>query len=528
MAQLNTRLVLRNDIYTAWESTNPILLKGEIGVEYNPSAPTEQGNLDYSVKIKIGDGVNAWNDLPYFGGDSEVIENVTQEVTNITNILGDEKTEGSIIYRVGTLEEAVSSKAEKTEVEEALAGKADASALAEVEATVATKVGAAEVEAAVNAAVETKADTTYVNEELAKKADASVVEEQLEAKANVADVNDALALKANAQEVNDALALKANAADVYGKDEVYTKSEVEVYVNGQIGSAGHLKREIVEALPLETSADADTIYMLKKSGGLLDHDHYEEYMVINGAWELIGDTYVDLTNYATKDEVASEVETINNAIALKADQTALDAANENIAKKADTETVNAALDLKADKEQVATDIANAVAPLAIKSEVEAALELKANEADVEAELAKKADAENVYTKNETYSRQEISDLIADITGGESAADVLAELNTYKGTNDERVTNVENRVKALEEADDDNIIEEVKVAGTALEVVEKSVDIPAATAEAYGVVKLSDEVGANDAGALEVKALNVNKLVQTPGEWLILNGGTASI
>lgn len=524
MAQLNTRLVLRNDIYTAWESTNPILLKGEIGVEYNPSAPTEQGNLDYSVKIKVGDGVNAWNDLPYFGGDSEVIENVTQEVTNITNILGDEKTEGSVIYRVGTLEEAVSSKAEKTEVEEALAGKADASALAEVEATVATKVGAAEVEAA----VATKADTTYVNEELAKKADASAVEEQLEAKANVADVNDALALKANAQEMNDALALKANAADVYGKDEVYTKSEVEVYVNGQIGSAGHLKREIVEALPLETSADVDTIYMLKKSGGLLDHDHYEEYMVINGAWELIGDTYVDLTNYATKDEVAGEVETINNAIALKADQTALDAANENIAKKADTETVNAALDLKADKEQVATDIANAVAPLAIKSDVDAALELKANQADVETELAKKANAENVYTKGETYNRQEIGDLIADITGGESAADVLASLNAYKGTNDERVANVENRVKALEEADDDNIIEEVKVAGTALEVVEKSVDIPAATAEAYGVVKLSDEVGANDAGALEVKALNVNKLVQTPGEWLILNGGTASV
>lgn len=515
MAQLNTRLVLRNDIYTAWESTNPILLKGEIGVEYNPSAPTEQGNLDYSVKIKVGDGVNTWNDLPYFGGDSEVIENVTQEVTNITNILGDEKTEGSVIYRVGTLEEAVSSKAEKTEVEEALAGKADASALAEVEATVATKVGAAEVEAAVNAAVETKADTTYVNEELAKKANAADVEEQLEAKANVSDVN-------------DALALKANAADVYSKDEVYTKSEVEVYVNGQIGSAGHLKREIVEALPLETSADVDTIYMLKKSGGLLDHDHYEEYMVINGAWELIGDTYVDLTNYATKDEVASEVETINEAIALKADQTALNAANENIAKKADAETINAALDLKADKEQVATDIANAVAPLAIKSDVDAALELKANEADVEAELAKKANAENVYTKGETYNRQEIGDLIADITGGESAADVLASLNAYKGTNDERVANVENRVKALEEADDDNIIEEVKVAGIALEVVEKSIDIPAATAEAYGVVKLSEEVGINDAGALEVKALNVNKLAQTPGEWLILNGGTASI
>lgn len=474
-----------------------------------------------------------------------------------------------VLKDIETLESVVADKANKTEVEEALANKADADTVAAIEETVAGKVGVEEV----TAAVEPKADKTYVDEQLSAKADAETV--------------------------NNALAEKADIANVYTKEEVYTKTEVETYVNGQIGSAGHLKREIVEALPLETSADADTIYMLKKSGGLLDHDHYEEYMVINGAWELIGDTYVDLTNYTTKSYVDGEIDTVEGAIALKADQTALDAANENIAKKADAETVNAALDLKADKEQVATDISNAVASLAVKSEVEAALELKADKsayeelvqtvadnkeaadnafllkADktyVDEELAKKADkadtlagygisdaytksevdaalllkanqqdhnalvdevnkkvdATDVYTKGETYSRQEITDLIADITGGESAADVLAELNTYKGTNDERVKGVEDRVLALENADDDNIIEEVKVAGTALEVVEKSVDVPAATAEAYGVVKLSDEVGANDAGALEVKALNVNKLTQTAGEWLILNGGTASI
>lgn len=469
-----------------------------------------------------------------------------------------------------------------------------------------------------------KADKTYVDEELAKKAVASEVTKALALKADKTYVDEELAKKAVASEMTDALALKANAADVYVKNDVYTKSEVETYVSGQIGSAGHLKREILETLPAVEEADADTIYMLKKVGGLVDQDHYEEYMVINGAWELIGDTYVDLTNYATKSYVDGEIDTVEGAVALKADQSALDTANENIAKKADTETVNAALGLKADKTQVATDISNAVAPLAIKTEVEGALALKADKsaheelaqtvsdnkdavdeallakADttyVNEELTKKADkattlagygiadaytkeevnaelllkasqqdhnalvdvvnnkanaadvyakgeadekfAEkattlagygitDAYTKGETYSRQEIADLIADITGGESAADVLAALNTYKGENDERVGNVEDRVKALEEADDDNIIETVKVAGTALTVTDKAVDIPAATAEAYGVVKLSAEVGANDAGALEVKSLNVNKLSQTEGEWLILNGGTAAV
>lgn len=40
---------------------------------------------------------------------------------------------------------------------------------------------------------------------------------------------------------------------------------------------------------------------------------YNEYMYINGAWELIGDTAVDLTGYATE-------EYVTNAIANKADK----------------------------------------------------------------------------------------------------------------------------------------------------------------------------------------------------------------
>ena len=532
-----------------------------------------------------------------------------------------------VLSNVEKLEESVAAKADAAVVEEALALKADADKVAEIEEAVNAKVGADEVAAA----VEPKADKTYVDEQLGAKADAETV-------------NNALAEKANVEDVNNALAEKANAVDVYVKNEVYTKTEVETYVNKQIGSAGHLNREIVEALPEVEAANVDTIYMVKKSGGLVDRDHYEEYMVINGAWEVIGDTFVDLSNYVDNDTLNTEIGVIEAAIALKADASALESTNAEIAKKADAETVNAelakkadaetvngALDLKADKTQVATDIENAVAPLAIKTEVESALLLKADKSYVDDELAKKAsgsdydsfkqqttselltqngyiealqedkadkaetlegygitdaytkeevdaalllkssqqdhnalvdvvnkkaNAEDVYskteadakfaekadtlaeygitdayTKSETYSRQEIADLIADITGGESAADVLAALNTYKGENDERVGKVEDRVKALEDLEaDDNTIEAIKVAGATanLEIVDKVVTIPAAASEAYGLVKLSEEVGVNDAGALEVKNVNANKIVQETGEWLILNGGSASI
>lgn len=58
-----------------------------------------------------------------------------------------------------------------------------------------------------------------------------------------------------------------------------------------------------------------------------------------------------------------------------------------------------------------------------------------------------------------------------------------------------------------------------------------VTIPVATADAYGVVKsstLENNVAVDSAGAMTVNSLNVNKLVQTPGETLTLNGGTSAI
>lgn len=58
------------------------------------------------------------------------------------------------------------------------------------------------------------------------------------------------------------------------------------YVDDMIAQAGHLKREVVNSLPSAASADPDTLYMVLASGG----DHYEEYMVINGQWDMVGST----------------------------------------------------------------------------------------------------------------------------------------------------------------------------------------------------------------------------------------------
>lgn len=58
------------------------------------------------------------------------------------------------------------------------------------------------------------------------------------------------------------------------------------YVDDAIRDAGHLKREIVQTLPDAQNADPNTLYMVLATAG----DHYEEYMVINGNWDMVGST----------------------------------------------------------------------------------------------------------------------------------------------------------------------------------------------------------------------------------------------
>lgn len=47
------QIQLRNDTAAAWTAANPILAQGEIGIETDTRL------------IKVGDGVNPWNDLQY-------------------------------------------------------------------------------------------------------------------------------------------------------------------------------------------------------------------------------------------------------------------------------------------------------------------------------------------------------------------------------------------------------------------------------------------------------------------------------
>ena len=90
-----------------------------------------------------------------------------------------------------------------------------------------------------------------------------------------------------------------------------SETVVDTKIATAIGSAGHLKRLVVEQLPEVSAADVDTIYMVKDTA-VTTGDAYKEYMVIDGAFAQIGDTSVNLEPYATTADVEAKVKVVQD------------------------------------------------------------------------------------------------------------------------------------------------------------------------------------------------------------------------
>lgn len=173
---------------------------------------------------------------------------------------------------------------------------------------------------------------SYTDQEVAKKAN-------LEHTHEIADVDGlqgALDGKANASHTHTtaqvdgldaALAGKADKATTlegYGITDAYTKSQTDSKIAEAVAAAPHLKRTIVEELPDTEGADENTIYMVPQGGSVEDPgtstSHYNEYMLINGAFELIGSSQVDLSGYATETFVTEAIGALDVADAAVANQ----------------------------------------------------------------------------------------------------------------------------------------------------------------------------------------------------------------
>lgn len=79
-----------------------------------------------------------------------------------------------------------------------------------------------------------------------------------------------------------------------------TKFKTETEIQEMIANSSKLKKEVVTSLP--TSGKDDVIYLVKDTNGK-DNNNYLEYLWIDGKWELIGSTQVDLSGYAKNEDI---------------------------------------------------------------------------------------------------------------------------------------------------------------------------------------------------------------------------------
>ena len=92
------------------------------------------------------------------------------------------------------------------------------------------------------------------------------------------------------------------------KGDTYTLTEEDI--SNIASRVEGLKIELVEVLP--EVGDSKVLYLKKKEDSV--DDSYDEYLFVNGKWEVVGSTKVDLSNYYTKSETYNrrEVQSIAN------------------------------------------------------------------------------------------------------------------------------------------------------------------------------------------------------------------------
>lgn len=275
---------------------------------------------------------------------------------------------------------------------------------------------------------------------------------------------------------------------------VYTKTETNNAIAKAIAEVDHLSREIVGTLP--ENANANVIYMVRREGGT-GQDVYNEYMYINGAWEIIGDTSVDLTGYAKTEDILVK--------SVSADFTV---------------TGDGQLTFKAGAapEINGSNISN----IAISNVdgLEAALNSK-----VAAEEGKSLVSNTLITKLGNLA--EIKSVSGEftLTNGELSVNAIAA---------DKITGLPAALTDIETLKDaqSSYVKSVAINGTALTLsAEQGVNIPVATDSVLGVVKSAsgdNKVAVATDGTMSVASVNITSLSQNEGEWLEINGGGADL
>lgn len=344
---LNTRIVLCNDTSVTWASSDKVLLKGEMAIEFPESG---------APKFKFGDGTNTFANLPYSAmTPDEVSAAIKSAVDAAKHSHSNKSILDAITASFTTQLKANYDAAYKHSTSAHAPSNAQANVIEGVsvngtkltpnskvvDVTVPTKVSQLQNDTgfitlykdtkytlgapsgAVNGNATIDITDSDKNKQSLKISGAGATKVTTDSSGNIVITStDNNTVYSHPTSGVTAGTYKSVTVDNkghviagtnpttlsgYGITDTYTGAQIDSKISSAVANADHLKRSIVNTLPSVDAADEHTIYMVPKASGAVGsgtNNGYDEYMLIKSGdtkkFEKIGDSAVDLTNYATK------------------------------------------------------------------------------------------------------------------------------------------------------------------------------------------------------------------------------------
>lgn len=366
-------------------------------------------------------------------------------------------------------------------------------------------------------------DGKIISEEYAKKSVVDAISTKVETVEEGAQVN-----------IIEGVAAKTTADGTYVDLSIIDKKvqlDLSDYATKEdIASIPKFAIKVVEELPT-TDISTTTIYLKAHDHGA--GDGYDEYIYVDEKWEKIGSTDIDLSAYLKIEDASKEYLTKIDASSTYATKTELADVTNNLTNNYVT---NEALVEKG----YITD--EALSPYAKTTDVTTAITDAKTE--LQSNIDKKQTEEQVkqIIADSTIAGSKVSGNVAQATLAEKVAHVLtAGDKTFNGSADVEITAED--IGALTEiavASDEAVggfrtgyeSTEINRAVQIDETGKAFVNIPEAIAYNAGAgLSLTDGIFAiKDSGVVDamIDTVNVDKLTQIEGTYLVLNGGNAKL
>lgn len=563
---LNTRIQLKYDTYANWTDANPVLKAGEMALATIQTNNAEVQSAP-TVLIKVGDGTHNYTDLPWASAKAADVyawaKTATKptyaatEITGLEDFIAGEIQDTNTTYRLVQGSATNKVKLQKHELTDGTDVWADVGTeLTITDAALTGRVTQAETDID---ALETLVGETPVATQISTAVSAAKTE-LIGTSGDETSANTIYGAKKYADSLNTAMDTRVDALEAAvgtgGSVDSKIQTAIQALDKADTAVEGQFVTQVSEADGIISvtrkalaASDIPTLAISKITNLQTELDSKQDNLVFNSAYD------ASTNKAATMADVTGAVAGLSGAMHFRGVQAALPEDNEGYA--------SGDVILVGNKEYVFdgttwhelgdesiyavkgsivnADIAeNAAIDQSKIAGLTAALAAKANTADLgtmAAETAtdyvKKTEApgyNDILTKTaaaSTYATQAVVNNKVDKEAGKG-------LSTNDYTTPEK-----NKLAGIAEGAQVNVIESVKVNGVALPVSEKAVNVTVPT----GALASKNQVSKSDldsalSGELDGKANsddlatiattgNVNDLIQTSGDILVFNCGSAT-